>query len=164
MTIFVKNKYTLEINGFKFKCCIGKNGTTLKKREGDKKTPRGSFFLGDLYYRYDRILKPLTKLKKIRIKKEMGWCDDINTPKYYNKLIKINKNIRYEKLFRRDRKYDFLIPIKYNTKKPKVPKGSAIFIHLTNDFKPTLGCIALEKKDFLILVKLINKKTKIKLI
>ncbi len=44
MTIFVKNKYTLEINGFKFKCCIGKNGTTLKKREGDKKTPRGSFF------------------------------------------------------------------------------------------------------------------------
>ena len=94
----------------------------------------------------------------------MGWCDDIKNKKYYNKLIRINKNIRHEKLFRRDRKYDFLIPIKYNTKKPKIPNGSAIFIHLTNDFKPTSGCIALEKKDFLILVKLINKKTKIKLI
>ena len=58
----------------------------------------------------------------------------------------------------------FFIPIKYNTRKPKIPKGSAIFIHLTKDFKPTLGCIALEKKDFLILAKLIDKKTKIKLI
>ena len=83
---------------------------------------------------------------------------------YVNKLIKTYKNVRHEKLFKRDKKYDFFIPIKYNTRKPKIPKGSAIFIHLTKDFKPTLGCIALEKKDFLILAKLIDKKTKIKLI
>ena len=40
-------------------------------------------------------------------------------------------------------------------------KGSAIFIHLTKNYNPTKGCIALNKKDFLILCKLINKKTKI---
>ena len=93
----------------------------------------------------------------------MGWCDDVNSKKYYNKLIKINKKIRYEKLFRKDSKYDFIIPINYNSKKPKIAKGSAIFIHLTKNFKPTSGCVALHKKDFLILAKLINKKTKIKI-
>ena len=45
----------------------------------------------------------------------------------------------------------------------KPNKGSAIFIHLTKNYKPTAGCIALKKKDFLILIKLINKKTKIKI-
>ncbi len=164
MTIILKDKVTLAFDEFIFRCSIGKKGTTKKKIEGDKKTPSGTFSLGNLYYRKDRHTKPVTKLKCIPIKKEMGWCDDIQNKKYYNKLIKINKNIHHEKLFRRDKKYDFIIPIEYNTKKPKIPKGSAIFIHLTNNFKPTLGCVALEKKDFLILIKLINKKTKIKLI
>ena len=94
----------------------------------------------------------------------MGWCDDVKNKKYYNKLIKVNKNISHEKLFRKDYKYDFIIPINYNTRKPKVGKGSAIFIHLTNKFKLTSGCVALEKKDFLILLKLIDKNTKIKII
>ena len=164
MTIVLKNKATLVFDEFTFRCSIGIKGTTKKKIEGDRKTPIGTFSLENLYYRKDRHIKPLTKLKCIPIKKYMGWCDDIENKKYYNKLIKTNKNIRHEKLFRADKKYDFFIPIKYNTKKPKIPKGSAIFIHLTNDLKPTLGCIALEKKDFLILAKLINKKTKIKLI
>ncbi len=93
----------------------------------------------------------------------MGWCDDINTPKYYNKLIKIKKKIKYEKLFRKDHKYDLLILIKYNYLKTIKGKGSCIFLHLTNNYKPTSGCVALKKKDFLTLLKLINKKTKIKI-
>ena len=48
--------------------------------------------------------------------------------------------------------------------KKKIPnKGSAVFIHLTDDYKPTAGCIALRKKDFEILLKLIDKKTKVKI-
>ena len=94
----------------------------------------------------------------------MGWCDDPKNKKYYNKLIKVNKKIKHEKLFRKDSKYDFLIPVNYNTKKTELGKGSAIFIHLTKNFKPTEGCIALKKKEFLILLKLINKNTKIKII
>jgi L,D-peptidoglycan transpeptidase YkuD (ErfK/YbiS/YcfS/YnhG family) len=93
----------------------------------------------------------------------MGWCDDIKNKNNYNQLIKINKNIKHEKLFRSDYKYDFIIPINYNTKKPKIGRGSAIFIHLTKKYQPTSGCIALKKKDFLILIKLINKRTQIKL-
>ena len=41
--------------------------------------------------------------------------------------------------------------------------GSAIFLHLTKDYKATAGCIALKKKDFDVLLNLINKKTKIKI-
>ena len=161
MTIFVKNKHTLQIDEFKFKCCIGKKGSTKNKKEGDKKTPKGIFEIENLYYRRDRINKPETFLKCIEIKNNMGWCDDVRFPKKYNKLIKINKNIHHEKLKRKDHKYDLFIPIKYNFKKPVNGRGSCIFIHLTKDYKPTAGCIALKKKDFLIMLKLIKKNSKI---
>jgi len=93
----------------------------------------------------------------------MGWCDDVKVQSKYNRLIKIEKNIKHEKLKRNDQKYDLLIPIKYNFNKIKVGLGSCIFIHLTKDYKATAGCIALAKKDFLIMLKLINKNTKIKI-
>ena len=91
----------------------------------------------------------------------MGWCDDIKNSKNYNKPIISPNTLNHEKLFRKDHKYDLLIPIKYNFKKPKIPNGSCIFFHLTNNYNPTKGCIALKKKDFFILIKLINKKTKV---
>ena len=69
MQIIIKDKDTLLYDEFKFKCSIGKNGSTLKKIEGDKKTPKGTFYLGPVYYRKDRLSKPLTKLRKIQIKK-----------------------------------------------------------------------------------------------
>jgi len=163
MTIFVKNKHTLQIDEFKFRCCIGKKKSTNNKKEGDKKTPRGTFEIGNLYYRKDRVDKPTTLLKCIEIKKEMGWCDDVRFPKKYNKLIKIDKKIKHEKLKRKDYKYNFLIPIKYNFKKPTTGLGSCIFIHLTKNYKPTAGCVALKEKDFLILLKLIKKNSKIQI-
>ena len=163
MTIKIKNKYTLLFDEFEFKCSIGAFGFTSDKYEGDKKTPTGLFSLGDLYYRSDKVEKPRTKLKCIKIQKNMGWCNDINS-KFYNKEIKIKKKVRYEKLFRNDYKYNYLIPIKYNWVNPKKNKGSAIFIHLTKNYNPTAGCIALSLKDFLILVKLIKKNTKIRII
>jgi len=162
MTILLKNKHTVQVESFKFKCCIGKNGLTKYKKEGDLKTPKGTFKIEHLYYRKDRVAKPITKLKCIEIKKNIVWCDDIKSKKY-NKLVKINKNFSHEKLFRQDHKYDLLIPIKYNFDKIIPGKGSCIFLHLTKNYSPTAGCIALNKKDFLILLKLINKNTKIKI-
>ena len=161
MTILVKNKHTLQIDEFTFKCCIGKRGSTKNKKEGDKKTPKGNFKIENLYFRKDRLKKPITSLKCIEIKKNMGWCDDVRFPKEYNKLIKIKKKIKHEKLLRKDHKYDFLIPIQYNFRKPIIGLGSCIFVHLTKNYKPTAGCIALREKDFLILLKLIKKNSKI---
>ena len=163
MIIYVKNKHTLEIGEFKFRCCIGKKGSTINKKEGDKKTPKGTFKIENLYFRKDRKKKPFTSLRCIEIKKNMGWCDDARFPTKYNKLIKSEKKIRHEKLKRIDSKYDLLIPIKYNFKKPIPGMGSCIFIHLTKNYMPTAGCIALKEKDFLIMLKLIKKNSKIKI-
>ena len=164
MIIVLKNKHTLQIDDFSFKCSIGKNGLTKRKVEGDKKTPIGTFSVENLYFRKDRISEPETGLKCIEISNNMGWCDDVNYPKKYNKLIKVKNKIKHEKLRRFDSKYDLLIPIKYNFNNPVVGQGSAIFIHLTKNFKPTAGCIALNKKDFLIMLKLIKKNSKIKIL
>ena len=123
--------------------------------------PKG---IGKLFFRKDRIKKPKTLLSVIEIKKNMGWCDDINYANKYNRLIKINNKVRHEKLKRKDNKYDLLIPINYNTKKPVIGLGSCIFIHLTKNYKPTAGCIALKKKDFLIMLKIIKKNSKIKIV
>ena len=161
MTILIKNKHTLQIDEFTFKCCIGRKGSTKNKKEGDNKTPKGTFKIENLYFRKDRFKKPSTSLKCIEIKKNMGWCDDVRFTKKYNKLIKIEKKIKHEKLLRKDHKYDFLIPIKYNFDKPTIGLGSCIFIHLTKDYKPTAGCVALAKKDFMIFLKLIKKNSKV---
>jgi len=160
MIIKLKNKDTLIVDKFKLKCCIGKNGTSKNKIEGDLSTPRGKFKIGNLYWRADRVQKPKTKLFCKKIKKNMGWCND-GQNLLYNKQIKINKKIKHEKLYRSDFKYDYFILIKYNYDKVKKNKGSAIFIHLTKKYKPTAGCVALLKKDFLILAKIIKKNTRI---
>ena len=163
MTIFLKNKHTLQIGEFYFKCCIGKKGLARRKKEGDYKTPLGIFKIERLFFRKDRIKKPKTSLETVEIRKNMGWSDDVNYPKKYNRLIKINNKIKHEKLRRYDSKYDLFIPISYNRKNPKVGLGSCIFIHLTKNYKPTAGCIALKKKDFLIMLKLVKKNTKIRI-
>ena len=161
MIIHVKNKNTLIIDDFIFKCCIGKNGLNLKKKEGDYSTPKGLFSLKKLYFRNDQVGAPKCQLEKKIIKKNMGWCDDSNHKKY-NEEIKIYNKRSKENLYRDDRVYDYVISISHNEK--KIPnKGSAIFIHLTKDYKPTAGCVALKKKDFEILLKLINQKTKIRI-
>ena len=86
MKITLKNKYTLKIDDFKFKCCIGKNGLKKNKIEGDKCTPKGIFELGTLYYRKDRVGIPKCKINKKIIKKNIGWCDDYKSKKYNRQI------------------------------------------------------------------------------
>ena len=161
MIIHVKNKNTLIIDDFKMKCSIGKNGINFDKKEGDFSTPKGLFNLERLYFRADRVKYPKCKIKKKIIRRNMAWCDDSNHKKY-NEEIHTNDKRNKENFYRKDHIYDYLITIDYNKKK-KPFKGSAIFIHLTNNYNSTAGCIALKKKDFEILLKLINQKTKIKI-
>ena len=162
MLLRLKNKEYLIVDEFKFKCSIGKKGLKSKKTEGDQCTPIGVFKIGKVYYRPDRIKKIDTILKTKKIKKNMGWCNDSHNKKY-NKEIVLNKKNKGERLFRKDNAYDILIVIEYNTNKTKPFKGSAIFIHLTKNYGPTEGCIALKKNDLLILLKIINKSSKIQI-
>ena len=163
MLIKIKNKAYLTVDDFKFRCSIGKNNTRSKKKEGDNSTPKGIFSIGKLYYRKDRVKKPISKIKTRIITKNMGWCDDPEN-KSYNKEIKIPSKINHEKLFKKDNSYDYFIVINYNTQKIKPYKGSAIFLHLTKNYKPTAGCIAVKKKDFIIISKIVDGKTKIRIL
>ena len=161
MIIHVRNKDTLIVGDFKLKCCIGKKGLNYRKREGDYTTPKGIFKLNKLYYREDRLGKIKCKIQKKIITKNMVWCDDPNHKKYNEEIRFLTKNHK-EKFYRKDHKYDYLITINHNSR--KIPyNGSGIFIHLTDSYKPTAGCIALKKKDFEILLKLIDQKSKIKI-
>jgi len=161
MIIHVPNKNTLIIDDFKLRCCVGKKGINYNKKEGDYTTPKGLFKLRKLYFRKDRVGIPKCKIYKKNIKINMAWCDDPNHKKYNEEIKTYNKDLK-EHLYRIDHKYDYVISISHNEKKIS-GKGSAIFLHLTNNYKPTAGCVALKKKDLEILLKLIDKNTKIKI-
>ena len=160
MNIKIK-KHLLLYKGYKLKCTIGKSGIVKSKKEGDLGTPKGTFKLGFLYFRKDRNKALKCKIKKKIIKKSMGWCDDSRSEKY-NQEINFPFKYQAEKLYRKDKIYDLFINIKYNTCPVVKEKGSAIFLHITDGkYRPTKGCVAIAKKDFLKILPLINNKTKI---
>ncbi|MBL6857674.1 MAG: L,D-transpeptidase family protein [Pelagibacteraceae bacterium] len=160
MNIKLKNKF-LYFNKYKLRCSIGKSGITPDKKEGDQKTPKGIFKFKSIFYRKDRITNLKTLLKKIIIKKNMGWCDDPNS-KYYNKLIKFPFTKRAEKMWLKDKIYDILIVINYNLEPVVKKKGSAIFLHIANkNYASTKGCVAVNKRDMLLLASKINDKSKL---
>ena len=144
MHIIINNNY-LTYNNYKAKCAVGKRGINLKKREGDLITPKGEFKIKFILYRKDRV-KVRSKIKKIIIKKNMGWCDDPKT-KYYNRLIKLPFKFTHEKLYKKKIYtilYQFLILIWI----PK-NKGSAIFIHVAKgNYKKTEGYVAIKKINY----------------
>ena len=163
MHILIKNK-SLTYNDYKVKCSLGKRGIGVKKREGDLITPRGTFKITKLLYRKERVRNLKTNLKKNIIYKSMGWCDDARS-KNYNKLIKLPFKYSFERLYRKDNIYDIILVLDFNMNPIKKYKGSAIFIHVAkNNYKKTKGCIAIKKKDFIPLLRKINKKTKVRVI
>ena len=160
MHIYVSKKYLTYQNN-KVKCAIGKRGIGKKQKEGDQITPRGTFRIKNILYRKDKINYLRSVIKKIPIKKNMGWCDDPKS-KDYNKLVKLPFDYKSEKLYRSNNIYDIILVLSFNMRPVKKNKGSAIFVHITNNkYSPTQGCIAIKKKELIKLVKLINKKTKI---
>jgi L,D-peptidoglycan transpeptidase YkuD (ErfK/YbiS/YcfS/YnhG family) len=164
MNIKVTKNRLLTIANYKLKCSIGKSGIRKIKKEGDLVTPKGTFNIGYLYYRKDRIKKIKTNIKKKIIKKNMGWCNDSRSKKY-NREIKYPFKYSAEKLYRKDSIYDLLINIKYNSRPVIKMRGSAIFLHLANSkYRPTAGCVAISKKNFLKILPHIKINTKIKII
>jgi len=161
--IVVKKSGYLNYKNLKYRCALGKSGIKKKKKEGDNVTPSGVFKIIKIYYRADKIKKIISPIKKIQIKKNMGWCDDSKS-NFYNQQINLPSKFGYEKLYRNDNLYDLIIVINYNMNPIIKNKGSAIFIHVAkNYYKKTKGCIALKKKNLIELISSIKKNTKIKI-
>ena len=163
MHISINKKYLIYRN-YKAKCAIGKRGIGIKKREGDLITPKGAYKIRYVLYRKDRVKKLKTKLKKIVLKKNMGWCNDPNST-HYNKLIKLPATYSFEKLYKKENIYDIILVLNYNMRPIVRNKGSAIFIHVVKgNYKKTEGCVSLKKNDLLKILKQINKNTLIKIV
>ena len=163
MHILINKKY-LTYGQYKVKCALGKRGIGHKKKEGDLITPIGQYKIKFILYRKDRVKKIHSKLKKVIIKKNMGWCDDPNSEKY-NKLINLPFNFKYEKLFKKENTYDIILVLNYNMNPIKKNKGSAIFIHVVKkNYRKTKGCIAIGKTQLLKIIKKIKNNTKVKIV
>jgi len=159
----IKKSGYLEYKNLKFRCGLGKAGIKKKKKEGDNITPEGTFKIIRVYYRSDKIKNIATLIKKKEIKKKIGWCDD-PVSSFYNKEIKLPSKFSYEKLYRKDNLYDLILVLNYNINPIIKNKGSAIFVHIAKkNYEPTAGCIALKKRDLVVLLKNIKKNTKIKI-
>ena len=157
MHILINKKY-LTFNNYKAKCSVGKRGIGLKRKEGDLITPKGKYKIKYIMYRKDRV-KIQSKIKKIIIKKEMGWCDDPNS-RHYNKIVKLPSSYKHEKLYKKENIYDIIIVLNYNMNPIVKNKGSAIFIHVAKkNYKKTEGCIAVKKAHLIKIAKNLKKKT-----
>jgi L,D-peptidoglycan transpeptidase YkuD (ErfK/YbiS/YcfS/YnhG family) len=156
-------KARLKLKGsvLSFPCAIGKNGQAILKKEGDNKTPIGTWKPIKLYYRADRIKRPLTSLPIAVIKSDDGWCDEPFDPNY-NRHVKLPHKTSYETLWRDDHIYDLVLVLNHNQRPRIHGLGSAIFMHLARPgYQPTEGCIALSKKHFECILKTISASTKI---
>ncbi len=104
---------------------------------------------------------PDTNLPLHIIKENDGWCDDPQSPDYNHKVT-LPYPFSHENLWRDDHVYDLIVPIGYNDKPVVAGKGSAIFMHLAHeDYRPTEGCVALQREDLLEVLKLCDSGTTI---
>ena len=162
MHILINKKY-LTYNQYRVKCAVGKRGIGSKKKEGDFITPIGQYKIKYILYRKDRIKKISSKLRKITIKRNMGWCDDPKS-KQYNKLVNLPFSYGCERLFKKENIYDIILVLNYNMNPVKKNKGSAIFVHIAKkNYEKTQGCVAVKKLDLLKILKKIKVKTKVKI-
>ena len=130
-----------------FSCALGRNGLTHLKREGDGATPVGRFQILRGYYRADRRRACASGTGLERITADQGWCDAPGD-RNYNRSVKLPYRRSHEKMWRKDRLYDFCLVLDQNYSKRMRGLGSAIFIHLaTDDYRPTEGCIAIKPSD-----------------
>lgn len=130
------------------RCAIGAGGATLDKREGDQRTPLGTWALRRVFYRPDRMTAPLTRQSVVEIDPSMGWSDDPNDPAWYNRLVTLPYMGSHETLWREDGLYDIVVELGYNDDPPVPGLGSAIFMHIARpDYGPTQGCVALRLDD-----------------
>jgi len=148
------SKKTLSIGRFSFDCAIGKNGSILEAngREGDGKTPLGSYPIRYGFFRADRVELPKTDLAMLEIREDDGWCDAPDDVAY-NRLVRLPYSASAENLYRDSHVYNVVLVLGHNDDPPIADLGSAIFLHIAREaYKPTEGCVAINEEDMLKLL------------
>jgi L,D-peptidoglycan transpeptidase YkuD (ErfK/YbiS/YcfS/YnhG family) len=140
---------------------LGRGGVLANKREGDGGTPAGRFHPVRLWWRADRLPRPLTALPVRRIGRSDAWCED-PSDRRYNRPFRRSAHEPGDRLRRDDGLYDLIIELDHNTRPRIAGRGSAVFIHVARPgFAPTAGCVALRRQDLRMLLPRLSAKTAI---
>lgn len=140
---------TLSANGY-----VGANGID-KAKEGDKRTPTGTFNLTQAFGILD---DPGSKLPYVKVTKHHYWCGT-SASKYYNQLLDVRK-VDYEPskadehLIDYGKAYHYGVFIDYNVE-GEPGKGSCIFLHCSTG-GATAGCVSVpeaQMKELLLALK-----------
>jgi D-alanyl-D-alanine dipeptidase len=129
------------------------------KKEGDGKSPAGSFLLGDVfsYHALSNLHMPF-----VQVDSNFYCVDDVASP-YYNKLI-VNDTATvpfnsFEYMKRKDDYYEYGVWVLYNSNPATPGHGSCIFIHIwQNEDAGTAGCTAMSKENIIKLIHWLDKK------
>lgn len=141
------NRGFLVMGNLRLPCLLGKNGRTFFKREGDGRSPRGTWRLLKVHFRPDRMVGARSKLPIARLNPDDGWCDAPQA-KAYNQKVRLPFTASHENLWRTDNAYDLLVTTNHNLKPRKRGSGSAIFLHVIGSGALfTQGCIAMKAGD-----------------
>lgn len=126
---------------------LGRSGINFDKREGDGRTPAGSWHIVRVLYRPDAGPRPVTALPARPIRRDDGWCD---APQHrrYNRPVKLPFAPSHERMWRDDGLYDLVLVLDHNTRPRIARRGSAVFMHIARPgFSATEGCVALRRAD-----------------
>jgi len=139
---------------------VGKNGIG-KTREGDKKTPTGTF---NLKAPFGIKSNPGTSLSYLKVTKYHFWCGQSGS-KYYNQLIDtrvtdLKRTASDEYLINYKGVYNYCAFIDYNAS-GEAGKGSCIFLHCTGSKKYTAGCVAVPESVMVKILKNMKSGCKI---
>lgn len=142
-------------------CALGKGGVTRNKREGDGATPAGRFGLRQIWYRADEVPRPRTRLPLRITRLKDGWCD-ASGHRCYNRAVNLPFKASHERMWRDDHVYNYVVEIGWNDRPVIKGRGSAIFLHLARPhYTPTEGCIAVSRRDMLLLLCKVTACTRI---
>src|SRR6266436_1439669 len=131
------------LGGRRWRCTVGAGGVREDKVEGDAATPAGTFPLRHIYFRNDRLVLPKVRLPARPINEHDGWCDDPRSSSY-NRLVRVPNDWSHEKMWREDGLYDLVVVVGYNDDPPQ-------------------GGIAFARDDFLELLPLITRLTRLRI-
>lgn len=151
----------LQVGPLVMPCRLGRSGTIQMKREGDGATPLGEWPLRQVFYRPDRLPRPISGLPVSPIARNQGWSEKPADPSY-NRLVTLPHPFAHEFMWRDDHLYDLVVVVGHNDDPPIKGMGSAIFIHLLRETgEPTAGCVGLRREDLWRLLPRLGPQTRL---
>jgi L,D-peptidoglycan transpeptidase YkuD (ErfK/YbiS/YcfS/YnhG family) len=126
---------------------LGRNGLAASggKKEGDGKTPSGTYALGPAFGYASSVS---TGLSYRQATDNDFWVDDVQSMQYNQWVNGKPQANSFERMKRRDNLYQYGIVIGYNMHPIVKGAGSAIFMHVWRGVNSsTAGCVALNQRS-----------------